>query len=206
MTSQDFERWEREGFRDKRMLQWSELRQEISTFHENLVIPAMQHPFDSPFRQTCRAYVMTCFSWIDLLAAYWNRAGIPSNQSQRMTVFMNAYMGIATKNASVAIHAWRHPLAHEAGIRVVDDATTRYVPFETWQVTADKHMALIEAGTWSDATQQGPKRVRRVSLGLFNLVDDVERGMTNYFDALAIDPVLQQRFRDEDNRIATAAF
>ena len=175
MTDSNFEQGEREGFREKKMHQWTELRQEVSTVRESLVIPAMQHPFDTPFRQTCRAYVMTCFSWIDLLAAYWNRAGIPSNQSQRMTVFMHTYMGIATKKANVTIHTWRHPLAHEAGIRVVDDATTRYLPSENWEVTADQHLTLIEAGTWADATRQGQKKVRRVSLGLFNLMDDVER-------------------------------
>ncbi len=136
--------------------------------------------------QTLYGYMMVCFSWIDLLSAYW--AGGNTNQTPRMINFMDKYISPNREAYNVAVKCWRHVLMHTAEPRRLQESNTKveYDWLLHWwrELPAEQHFAFQHVT---------PNR-KILNLGLIYLIADIRSALQRYLDDVTADPALQHNF------------
>ena len=189
----DLERHERAKFRRLITAEVEEFDEEVRTVFRAVVMPLQELPHEQRFPGTLQSYVLNCFSLIDMLSAYWSRS---VDQSERIAAFMRKYMRVEGASARAAVNIWRHMLMHEHLQRIGEDRTTLYMSGTYWELPKDEHLILKRNDDyWPDSECVPPrKKVRIISVGLLNLVEDIERSVQEYFSDLDGDLLLQENF------------
>lgn len=129
---------------------------------------------DNPrhFPYTSYGFVMVAFSKIDLYGQYWFPA--QNGQNERMLSFLTEYLKYPRKESEIAIHLWRHNLMHSSEMRPMLD--TRDNKSYLWLFhyrLRNEHMQIRDR-----------ENQRILSLGLFDLVEDLRAGLTRAIEEL----------------------
>ena len=90
--------------------------------------------------------VMYCFATLDYFSscwAGWNRSGPGKDQTARLIDFMTKFLLYGRKEATLAVHFWRHKLMHTSEPRVLRNKDND--EFYIWRTGTelDHHMELV---------------------------------------------------------------
>ena len=134
--------------RDELLAQLRDLRQEVEVVYAALVLPHWGDTELHGFPRTLYGYVMSSFSFVDLLSHY--RYPGERQQTNRMRKFLSAYTGARPDAAAVAVQMWRHTLMHTANPQpVLEKGTGKvYGWLLHWRehLPRDQHMRFQQPG------------------------------------------------------------
>ena len=132
------------------------------------------------------AFMMLGFGHIDFVSALWK--GTDKGQSRRMTDFMERYLGMSRRPASMAVKIWRHKLMHTGEPRkVIDRATGKTC---SWLL----HWAhQLPANQHATTNEQGKEIILQMSLSSF--LADLKIGQRTYLRDLRADKKLDRKFQ-----------
>jgi hypothetical protein len=194
---------------------------EAREIYSQMVEPKKRHHYDSsPYNLTLRAYVMHCFSWIDLASQYYSQS---DTQTKRMEAFLRRYMEIDGESAHVVVNLWRHTLAHgpfprarlHRPVRLTPtrSCSTDYWPNLAWQTAKDEHLRIRMRQEDEDVGDEeygviygDGRKARMMTLGLFNLIADSRTAIEKYVMELDGDERLQAAYDARWEEIAKESF
>jgi hypothetical protein len=167
-----------------------EFAKEAEWMHRDLV--ALNYPGPNPitgrsygFHNSCHAYVMLCFAWLDGLSSYWagskdkiSPCNTKRSQTRRITAFLAKYHSPQHDVHRVAVQLWRHTLMHESKPReICDDAGNHYRWRLYWEMDARRHYTMTKELAAVMAT---PYDVHVVQMGILPLIQDIRRVLNAY--------------------------
>ena len=170
--------------RDELLAQLRDLRQEVEVVYAALVLPHWGDTELHGFPRTLYGYVMSSFSFVDLLSHY--RYPGERQQTNRMRKFLSAYTGARPDAAAVAVQMWRHTLMHTANPQpVLEKGTGKvYGWLLHWRehLPRDQHMRF-----------QQPGREVVLNVGLSYFLEELGWGAERLFEEAGCTP----RLRDQ---------
>ncbi len=178
MASSDFDDTRRGTIADIR-----QLKQEAEIVYRELVLPGWGSQHRHGFNRILYGFVMTCFSFIDLLSSYWR--GSLTGQTGRMVAFMNRYVAERPAAHLVAVKMWRHALMHTGNPQPMrEERTGRMIVWRLhWsgdQLPRDQHMVLRSDGHLI------------LGMGLIFLIEEIERGAESFFNEASHSALLRE--------------
>jgi hypothetical protein len=161
------------------------LMREAELVYTSLVLPRWCSPNDHGFPQTPYGYMMSTFSFVDVLSkhCYINHSG-----TVRMRRFLCEYMNVSPLAATLAVKVWRHTLMHTAAPQNLADkqlAGGTYGWLLHWRehLPREQHMQLAPTGGGAV-----------LSVGLLYLIEDLSRGARAAFRTAGKSAILRDRF------------
>lgn len=160
------------------------LRREAELVYSELVLPHWGGADHHGLPRTLYGYVMSTFSFIDLLSRY---RYAEAEQTRRMRRFLSDYIGASPQAAAAAVQLWRHTLMHTARPQtLVDDHSGRsYRWLLHWRehLPREQHMEFEEGSAhWI------------LNLGLLYLLEDFAGAARTVFADAAESADLRDRF------------
>jgi hypothetical protein len=98
----------------------AQLQAEVKFMQDEIVAPGWNGPYHGMPRMLY-GYMMSCFSFIDLLSQYAGSGVGSQGQTPRMISFMDQYFGYEHSTNAVAVQLWRHTLMHTANPRRIKE-------------------------------------------------------------------------------------
>lgn len=134
--------------------------------------------------------VMYCFATLDYFSscwAGWNRSGLRKDQTARLIDFMTKFLLYGRKEATLAVHFWRHKLMHTSEPRVLRNRNNDEVYRWRTGTGLDHHMELATL----------PDRQYRLDFDPLVFLEDLRSailGPSGYFDQLRHSGELQGKY------------
>lgn len=176
--------------------QINRLEREVMEVYEGLVLPTWGKEMHG-FPQTLYGYMMECFSYIDLLSAYWK--GNENDQTKRMLSFMNTYIRSASEENSVAIQVWRHKLMHTSRPRSLMNENTNKVYY--WLLHWYEHLPEEQHFTFCETNDR-----KILNVGLVYLIKDISKALSQYGTDLSNSQDLMEKYESHSRGLESYVY
>lgn len=157
---------------------------EVQEVYKTLVLPNWTGELHG-FPSTLYGYIMTCFSYIDLLSSYWK--GHDKKQTRRMIAFMGEYISPNREANSLAVQVWSHKLMHTAEPRFLTNQTTGKV--YQWLLHWHEHLPIEQHYIFQETSD-----MKALNIGLLYLIADIKGGAQKYLTDLETSTQLQENY------------
>jgi hypothetical protein len=170
--------------RDSTLAELDQLTREAEIAYSELVLPGWGTKDRHGFPRTLYGYIISAFTFIDLLSLYHSKQRSPQNP--RMVKFMTDYLGYDLRASKAAVQLWRNTLMHTGLPRVLEDRAsgTRILWLLHWKehLPRVQHMKLIPGAASGEEI---------LNTGVMYLLTDLQAGAQKLFVDLAATPSLR---------------